>query len=264
MTEKWFDYKQAISSRMELVLGMAGVILFLLIWQLASVSELVPRQFFPPPSDVLAALIMLFSEKDFLHDVVASATRVAVSFSIAVAVALPLGLLMGSFSKVNAFFNPLFSGFRYLPATAFVPLLLMWLGAGESQKITLLFIGVEFFLITLLTDNTMAVRTELIETAKTIGASRRQILWTVVFPASLPRYIDTMRQMLAVSWTYLVVAEIVVSTDGIGAMMMRAKRFLHVDEVMAGIIMIGVLGILFDFAFRMLHRFLFPYLQHQR
>lgn len=264
MSDLWFDYKQKISSKNEFVLGVIGVAVFLGIWQLVGCYGTTPRQFFPPPTDVVNALYTLFTEKDFLSDVWISAWRVALSFLIAVAIALPLGLLMGSFARLNALLSPIFVGFRYLPATAFVPLLLMWLGAGEAQKVTLLLIGVEFFLITLMTDNTMAVRKELIETARTIGANRRQILWTVVFPASLPLYIDTMRQMLAVSWTYLVVAEIVASTDGIGAMMMRAKRFIHVDEVMAGIIMIGILGILFDFGFRLLHRWLFPYLQNQR
>lgn len=170
-------------------------------------------------------------------------------------------MFMGAFSTINATLNPLVAGFRYLPATAFVPLFLMWLGAGEGQKIALLLAGVVFFLTSLIIDNTMAVRNDLIETARTMGASRRQILWTVVLPASLPAYLDTMRQMLAISWTYLVVAEIVASTDGIGAMMMRAKRFLYVDEVMAGILVIGILGIAFDMAFRAIHRWAFPY-QH--
>jgi NitT/TauT family transport system permease protein len=106
------------------------------------------------------------------------------------------------------------------------------------------------------------VRREFIETSMTLGATRWQILWTVVVPAVLPNVVVAMRQMLAVSWTYLVVAEIVASTTGIGAMMMRARRFLHTDEIMAaGIIVIGVLGLLFDLLFRLLHRWLFPYVE---
>ena len=165
---------------------------------------------------------------------------------------------------VGALLNPLVSAFRYLPATAFIPLFLMWLGAGESQKLALLVVGVVFFLISLLMDNTLAVRTELIETARTLGASRRQILWKIVLPASLPGYLDTLRQMLAVGWTYLVVAEIVATTDGIGAMMMRAKRFVHVDEIMAGIVVIGALGVICDGLFRLVRWLVCPYLKYQR
>ncbi len=155
---------------------------------------------------------------------------------------------------------PFVSAWRYLPAPAFIPILLMWFGTGEEPKLALLFLGVIFFLITLIMDHTAQVRTELIETAMTLGGTRWQILWTVVVPAVLPSILVAMRQMLAIAWTYLVIAEIIASTTGIGAMMMRARRFLHTDDIMAGILTIGVLGLLFDVMFRWLHRLLFPYL----
>ena len=101
---------------------------------------------------------------------------------------------------------------------------------------------------------------ELLETAATLGATRRQLISTVIIPAVLPDIIVSMRQMLAVTWTYLVIAEIVASTTGIGAMMMRARRFLHTDEIMAGIMVIGILGLLFDVLFRLIHRKMFSYL----
>ena len=262
--EPWFDFKQALHPRTTVLLGIVGAALFLLAWQIAGTSEGVPRQLFPPPTDVARALWRLFAEQNFAADVWASFARIMLSFGLAAVIALPLGMLMGAFAGVAAFLNPLLAGFRYLPATAFIPLFLMWLGAGEGQKIALLLVGVVFFLVTLLMDNTLAVRTELIETARTLGASRRQILWTIVLRASLPAYLDTLRQMLAVGWTYLVVAEIVATTDGIGAMMMRAKRFVHVDEIMAGIVVIGVLGVACDGAFRLLRSAAFPYLRYHR
>jgi len=258
------QFRQVLSPVTRSTLGVTGVLIFLLGWQLAGASGIWPRALFPPPTDVLEALHELFSARGFGLDVLASLRRVGLSFLFAAAVALPLGIFMGAFAPIAALLNPLVAAFRYLPATAFIPLFLMWLGAGEEQKIALLLIGVVFFLITLIMDNTRAVRAELIETARTLGAGRRRILWSVVFRASLPSHVDTLRQMLAVSWTYLVVAEIVASTDGIGAMMMRAKRFVHVDEIMAGIVVIGALGLLFDGLFRALHWWAFPYLRHSR
>ena len=109
-------------------------------------------------------------------------------------------------------------------------------------------------------DYTKKVKLELLETAATLGATRRQLIHTVVIPAVLPDIVVSMRQMLAVTWTYLVIAEIVASTTGIGAMMMRARRFLHTDEIMAGIMIIGALGLIFDLLFRFLHRKIFAYL----
>jgi len=258
------QFRQVLSPLTRSSLGVAGVFIFLFAWQVAGISGVWPRALFPPPTDVLLALHELFTTRDFGFDVLASLRRVGLSFLFATAIALPLGIFMGAFAPIAALLTPLVAAFRYLPATAFIPLFLMWLGAGEEQKLALLLIGVVFFLITLIMDNTRAVRAELIETARTLGAGRRRILWSVVFRASLPSHVDTLRQMLAVSWTYLVVAEIVASTDGIGAMMMRAKRFVHVDEIMAGIVVIGALGLLFDGLFRALHWWAFPWLRHSR
>ena len=109
-------------------------------------------------------------------------------------------------------------------------------------------------------DHTKQVRKELIETGLTLGGDRWTIVRTIILPSVMPNILTAMRQMLAVTWTYLVIAEIVASTTGIGAMMMRARRFLHTDEIMAGIIIIGALGLTFDILFRKLHRWLFPYL----
>jgi NitT/TauT family transport system permease protein len=226
--------------------------------------DLAPDRLYPGPVAVFSSLQELFLEKNFFSDVLASVTRIVVSFGIAVMIALPFGLLMGSFARVDSVLNPLLGAWRYLPAPAFIPLLLMWLGTGDSQKITLLLMGVVFFLVIMLADVTRQTPRVLIETAKTLGGGRRIILWTVLFRNSLPGYLDTCRQMLAVSWTYLVIAEIVAATDGIGAMMMRAKRFVHVDDIMAGIVTIGALGLMFDVLFRLIYRKCFPYLGHAK
>ena len=104
---------------------------------------------------------------------------------------------------------------------------------------------------------------ELIESGLTMGAKRRQVVG-ITFRAAAPAILDSMRNMIAVAWTYLVIAEIIVATDGIGAVMMRAARFLHVDIMMGGILTIGVLGVLTDISFRIASRLLFPYLRVRR
>jgi NitT/TauT family transport system permease protein len=257
---RWLEFKKPIPLRSTILLGVAAWLAFFGLWESAVVFGWVNKLFMPPPETVLSGLYKLFAENDFATDVGISVLRIVVSFSFACAIAVPLGILMGSFKRIEAIVNPLVSAWRYLPAPSFIPLLLMWFGTGERQKIALLFIGVFWFLISLIMDHVKSVREELIETSMTLGGSRWQILWTVVVPASLPDIVTAMRQMLAVSWTYLVIAEIVAATTGIGAVMMRAKRFLHVEKIMAGIIIIGVLGLSFDFLFRFARRRLFPYL----
>lgn len=256
---KWFGFKQSISRTETIVLGALVWALFFGLWEVATRVGWVNTLLVPPPEAAFFAGIRLLVEQSFLVDIGHSVLRVVVSFILAAAVAVPLGILMGSFRRVEAFFNPLVSAWRYLPAPSFVPLLLMWFGTGEGQKLALLFIGVVWFLITAVMDHVKNVRTELIETSLTLGASRSKVLWTAVVPAAMPDIVVALRQMLAVSWTYLVIAEIVGATTGIGGMMMRAKRFIHVDEIMAGIVFIGLLGLIFDYLFRVAHRKLFPY-----
>jgi len=182
-----------------------------------------------------------------------------VSFFAASAIAVPLGVLMGCFKNLRALLNPTLSGWRYLPAASFMPLLLVWFGPTDTAKLALLFIGVVFFLTALILDNSEAVPGEFVEAALTMGASRSEVVLNVVVPAAAPAIFDSMRNMIAVGWTYLVIAEIVGAEDGIGAMMMRAGRSLSVDSIMAGILMIGILGVMTDILFRIAARLLLPW-----
>ncbi len=113
-------------------------------------------------------------------------------------------------------------------------------------------------------DDTKRVPIDFIDTSRTLGAKHWQVVLRVILPCALPFFIDTMRQMLAVSWTYLVIAEIVAATDGIGAVMMRARRLVRMDIIMAGILTIGMLGFLSDAAIRGIRWWAFPYLRSRK
>lgn len=239
--------------------GLAVWALFFGGWYAATSAGWVNELLVPAPQQVLATLWRLVVEEGFLGDVLVSIGRVLASFAAACAVAVPLGVLMGAFPAVRAVLAPFVSAWRYLPAPSFIPVLLMWFGTGEAPKLALLFIGVVFFLITLIMDHTRGVRAELVETALTLGADRVTAVRRVILPAVMPDIVTAMRQMMAITWTYLVIAEIVASTTGIGAMMMRARRFLHTDEIMAGILVIGLLGLLADLLFRLVQARAFPW-----
>ena len=253
-----------VSQRQGLISAIGIWVVFFGVWVLATRMGWVNAILVPPPEQVFQTIYTLFAEQGFASDVLISVLRVLVAFAMACVVAVPLGVAMGAFPAIDAVMAPFVSAWRYLPAPSFIPILLMWFGTGEAPKLALLFLGVIFFLITLIADHTKEVRKELIETAMTLGASQRVTVFRVMLPAVLPNIVTAMRQMLAMAWTYLVIAEIVASTTGIGAMMMRARRFLHTDEILAGIIVIGAMGLMFDLAFAWLHRRLFPYLQEAR
>ena len=263
--EKFLSVRGTLGTKQTFLLGLTGLILFFGIWQFAHwMTPELERKFLPGVSEVVGKITFLIQKKSFIVDIGVSLYRIYLSFFVACLVAIPLGLLMGCFIKVRALINPTVGGLRYLPAASFVPLLLVYLGPTDTAKMALLFLGCVFFLIALILDNVLAVPKEFIESAQTMGASRRHIVMKVAFRAAAPQIVDSMRNMIAVSWTYLVIAEIVAATDGIGAVMMRGAKFLHIDVIMAGILTIGVLGVLTDLLFRSASRMLFPYVYTRR
>lgn len=258
--EKFFQLLSPASGRGSLVMGVIGAAAFFGIWEIGHyITPEEGKRFLPAVEEVLGRLYFLYTEKGFLGDVLISCGRIFGSFLAASLIAVPLSIAMGCFGNLKALVNPTVSGWRYLPAASFIPLLLVWFGPSETAKMGLLFMGVIFFLIAMVLDNTESVQREFIEAAMTMGASRKRIVWEVVVPAAAPSIVDSMRTMIAVGWTYLVIAEIVGAQDGIGAVMMRAGRFLHVDTIMAGILMIGILGVLTDLFFRAISHLLFPW-----
>jgi len=261
--KRFLEVRKPVGRRQRVISALGIWVVFFGVWVFATASGMVNELLVPAPQQVFATTYELFFERGFTSDVLISITRVILAFGMAATIAIPLGVMMGTFPSIEAIFAPFVSAWRYLPAPSFIPILLMWFGTGEAPKLALLFIGVIFFLITIIMDHTKNVREELIETALTLGASRGTILLKVVFPSVLPDIIVAMRQMLAMAWTYLVIAEIVASTTGIGAMMMRARRFLNTDEILSGIIVIGALGLIFDLLFAALYRGMFPYLKEK-
>lgn len=262
---RFLELREQPAANRSMLLGALGVIGFFALWELGHhLTAESSRKFVPSVGQVAAALYNLFANENFLHDVAVSCRRIFFSFLAASAIGVPIGILMGCFGNMRALLNPTLSGWRYLPAASFIPLLLVWFGPTDMAKMALLFLGVIFFLISLILDNTAAVQKELIEASLTMGASRREVVTGVVVPAAMPAIFDSMRNMIAVAWTYLVIAEIVGAQDGIGAVMMRAGRFLHVDVIMAAILTIGVLGVFTDLLFRGASRLLFPWNAERR
>ena len=256
---KLLRIRQPVSRTTTLLLGAGAFLLPLVLWLLLTSLHFVKPLFLPSPAAVLEALATLFVHGSFLNDIAASLFRVLTAFGIATAIAVPLGLSMGTFSAVEAFLSPLSAFIRYMPAAAFIPLIILWLGIGHVQKIAVIFLGVFFYLLVLIAANVAEVPLELIETAYTLGASRLQVLLKVIAPAALPSILDSLRAMIGAAWTYLIVAELVAAQVGIGYRILEAQRFLQTGRVIAGIIVIGVIGVITDFLFRGLSHLLTPW-----
>jgi NitT/TauT family transport system permease protein len=189
-----------------------------------------------------------------------STHRVWIAFLISAVMAIPIGILMSSYRIVGAALEPVVDFIRYLPVPALVPLSIIWFGVGESTKIFLLWLGTFFQLVLLVADDMRRVPHEYIETALTLGARPRQVLADVAFRAMLPSLVDSLRITLGWCWTYLIIAEIVAAQSGIGFVIWAARRYMHTNEVMAGVVVIGAIGLVTDQLLRLLHRRLFRYL----
>jgi NitT/TauT family transport system permease protein len=222
----------------------------LLLWWLVTTLGNVDPKFLPSPAQVLEAFGRLWNTRELLKDTVASLWRVSVGFLLAVIFAIPVGVLMGSFASIRALLEPLFGLMRYMPAPAFIPLLILYQGIGEEPKITLIFIGVFFFNSLMVMDTVKFVPKDLIESTYILGGNRLETLTQVIFPHVLPGIIDACRINLAAAWQLVIVSELIAATEGLGRRISVAGRFLKTDEIFVGLIVIGVIGLAFDLLFQ--------------
>jgi NitT/TauT family transport system permease protein len=239
------------------VLGLVAPIVVLGAWCLTTYGGLAPPDFLPSPTEVLRGTLQLFLEHDLWSAIVISTRRIAIAFLLASAVALPLGVLMGSFEVVNRLFEPIMAPLRYMPISAFIPLLILWFGIYEKEKIAFLFLGVFVYLLPVVVSAIRAVPEELVQTALTLGAGRGQVIRTVLVPAALPEIFDSFRVMNAISWTYVILAEAVNPEHGLGYMVELARTHQKASWSFAGLLVIGGIGLLTDFAIRLASSLLF-------
>ncbi|GAB7125786.1 ABC transporter permease [Silvimonas sp. JCM 19000] len=249
-----------LSTRAYLAIALAGLLLPLLIWWALSASQLVSPVFLPGPYTVLQRLVQWWSEDNLGGDMAISGYRVIAGWALSVVVALPLGLLIGTFRPVQALLEPLTDFIRYMPAVAFVPLVMLWVGIDEGAKVAVIFIGTFFQMVLMVAEDVRRVPAMQIEAAQTMGATRGEIIKLVIVPSARPALLDTLRITMGWAWTYLVVAELVAANSGVGFAILKAQRFLQTDKIFAGILLIGAMGLVIDQLFRLLHRKAFPWL----
>jgi len=242
-----------------LLLGTGGFATVLAIWSALTYSGLVKPLFLPSPTTVFNQTIILFVEDNFLLDISLSVYRISVGFVIAAIIAVPLGVAIGVFRSVRAYLEPLIAFMRYLPAAAFVPLAILWLGIGDVEKMFIIFIGTLPYLTLLVVDIVLGVDDKWLQLASTFGASKGKLLIKVIIPAALPGIWDSLRIMFGIGWTYIIVAELVAARAGIGHVIIEAQRYLFTYNIIIGLIIIGILGLLTDFLFKYGYRKLFPY-----
>lgn len=249
-----FRLRGPIPGWLRIAAAVAGIACLLGLWGLTSTVWASDGFQVPTILATWDALVEMWRSGDLWTDFEASISRVAIGYSISLAIGIVVGVTIGSFSSADAFLEPQIGFLRYIPASALTPLLLIWMGIDEAPKITLIVVGTVFYNILMIADVARAVPGTLIDAAYTVGARRWTVLRRVILPHSWPGIVDVARINLAAAWLMLVVAELLAAQEGLAFRIIRAQRFRRIDRMFALLLVFGVLGILSDMALRWLRR----------
>ncbi|WP_439566096.1 ABC transporter permease [Gloeocapsopsis crepidinum] len=250
----FWSLRQGFPQWLRLLLSAIALALPLIIWAFISYSGLTTPVFLPTPTAVLDAGIRMFAEESLHLDIIASSLRVASGFFVAALVGVPTGILMGTFHSMESLLSPIVGTVRYMPVVAFVPLIIIWVGLGESAKVLIIFLGVVLYNAMMIADAVKFIPDEMLNVAYTLGSNRREVLFRVIVPAVFPSVLDTLRVNISGAWNYLVIAELIASQNGLGYRIVQSQRFLQTDKVLFAIAIIGVIGLLIDYSLKLLSK----------
>lgn len=248
-----------ISRILSLTLSVLIWVIVLALWIAITYSGYVPSIFLPRPETVVETTIRMAGDGSLWDHVSASVEVVLIGFVVSSVVAIPLGLIMGTYRIVQAFLDPLVNFIRYLPVTSFVPLFILWIGIGLQQRVAVIIFGVFFQQLVMFADAARSVPRDLVNAAYTLGTKRTETAFHIVLPYTLPNIFDILRVTMGWAWTYLVAAELVAASAGLGYISLKAMRGFQVDVIFMAIMMIGILGLITDQFFRILRRFIAPW-----
>ncbi|MBD2329292.1 ABC transporter permease [Alkalinema sp. FACHB-956] len=260
----FWSIRQGFPKRLSLLIVTLALAVPLLAWAIVSYAGLVPPMFLPTPTAVLQAGMTMFAENNLLVDVLASSGRVLAGFLVAALIGVPMGIAMGTFYSMDSLFAPIVGTVRYMPVTAFVPLIIIWLGLGEASKVLIIMLGVVLYNAIMIADAVKFIPNDMINVAYTLGGSRRDVLLQVIIPAAFPSVLDTLRVNISGAWNFLVIAELVAAQSGLGFKIIQAQRFLQTDKVLFCIILIGLIGLVIDYGLKSLSQKLTPWADQTR
>jgi NitT/TauT family transport system permease protein len=250
---------QPVSPSAKVALGFLFFVIFFAVWAFATLGGYVSKTFLADPITMVRSGFDLLVNQGFGFDIGMTVWRVLGGFFIAAILAIPIGILMGAYKPIEALLEPFVSFARYLPASAFIPLLILWAGIGEAQKLAVIFIGSFFQLILMIAVSVGNTRRDLVEAAYTLGAKDSGVVTRVLLPSASPELAETLRMVLGWAWTYVIVAELIGASNGIGHMITDSQALMATDQIIFGIIVIGLIGLITDIAFKTFNRWLFPW-----
>ncbi|HAT1648041.1 TPA: taurine ABC transporter permease TauC [Raoultella planticola] len=248
----------------QLTLSFATLAVLLAIWWGVTALQLISPLFLPPPQQVLQKLIAIAGPQGFMdatlwQHLAASLTRIAIALVAATILGVPVGIAMGLSPTIRGMLDPLIELYRPVPPLAWLPLVIIWFGIGETPKILLIYLAIFAPVVMSTLAGVKSAQQVRIRAAQALGASRAQVLWLVILPGALPEILTGLRIGLGVGWSTLVAAELIAATRGLGFMVQSAGEFLATDVVLAGIAVIAIIAFLLELGLRALQRRLTPW-----
>lgn len=253
--------KSAIPSNV--IISALTLLAILLVWWGVTAMQLISPLFLPAPQQVLEQLVSIstqgFMDATLGQHLAASLGRILVALLAAVVIGVPVGIAMGLNPTVRGILDPIIEIYRPVPPLAYLPLMVIWFGIGETSKILLIYLAI-FAPVTLTAAaGVRSVEQVRVRAAQALGANRWQVLWYVVLPNALPEILTGLRIGLGVGWSTLVAAELIAATRGLGFMIQSAGEFLATDVVIAGISVIALIAFALELGLRALQRRLTPW-----
>jgi NitT/TauT family transport system permease protein len=254
-----FRLTATVSRGQFVAISAAVFAVLLLLWWVATATGWVTPLFLPSPEQVIKRLVGLAKTGQLWQDASISIWRITIGFVISTVFAVPIGVLIGCYKSWEAIVEPVVDFIRYMPVVAFVPLTILWTGTGDTQKYLIIWIGTFFQQVLLIMDNVKGVPWDFINLGRTLQLRESRILMRIVVPCALPGIWDSLRISLGWAWTWLVVAELVAATSGLGYRITTAQRFFQTDLIIGYILLLGCFGLATDQAMKAIGRHLFRY-----
>jgi len=248
----------------QITLSLATLTVILAVWWTVAALQLISPLFLPPPDQVMQKLITIAGPQGFMdatlwQHLAASLTRIVLALLAAVAFGIPVGIAMGLSPTLRGILDPIIELYRPVPPLAYLPLMVIWFGIGETSKILLIFLAIFAPVAMSALAGVKSAQQVRIRAARSLGASRAQVLWLVILPGALPEILTGLRIGLGVGWSTLVAAELIAATRGLGFMVQSAGEFLATDVVLAGIAVIAIIAFILELGLRALQRRLTPW-----
>ncbi|KAF1368934.1 taurine ABC transporter permease TauC [Yokenella regensburgei] len=248
----------------QLTLSAATLLVVLAVWWAVAALQLISPLFLPPPGQVLHKLVTIAGAQGFMdatlwQHLAASLTRILIALLAATIIGIPVGIAMGLSPTLRGILDPLIELYRPVPPLAYLPLMVIWFGIGETSKILLIYLAIFAPVVMSALAGVKSTQQVRVRAAQSLGASRLQVLWFVILPGALPEMLTGLRIGLGVGWSTLVAAELIAATRGLGFMVQSAGEFLATDVVLAGIAVIAAIAFVLELGLRALQRRLTPW-----